>query len=82
MKEDLAKNVSLSLHNSFCFNKESKVKGLSNQAKRLQEQREWMRAYEQLKAWEEIVCRVHQDLVSQRGGAGTEQCVQGLVLES
>ena len=47
------KNVSL--HNFFCRNRESKVKGLPNQAKRLQEQREWMRSYEQLKAWEEIV---------------------------
>ena len=51
----MAKNVSLSLHNSFCLNRESKVKGLSNQAMRLQEQREWMRSFEQLKAWEEIV---------------------------
>ena len=55
LEEDLAKNVSLSLHNSFCRNRESKVKGLPNQAKRLQERREWMRSYEQLKAWEEIV---------------------------
>ena len=55
LEEDLAKNVSLSLHNSFCLNGESKVKGLSNQAKRLQEQREWMRSFEQLKAWEKIV---------------------------
>ena len=55
LEEDLAKNVSLSLHKSFCLNRESKVKGLPNQAKRLQEQREWMRSYEQLKAWEEIV---------------------------
>ena len=31
------------------------MKGLPNQAKRLQEQREWMRAYEELKEWEEIV---------------------------
>ena len=31
------------------------MKGLPNQAKRLQEQREWMQSYEQLKAWEEIV---------------------------
>ena len=31
------------------------MKGLPNQAKKLQEQREWMRSYEQLKAWEEIV---------------------------
>ena len=49
------KNVSLSLHNSFCLNRESKVKCLPNQAMRLQEQREWMRSFEQLKAWEEIV---------------------------
>ena len=40
LEEDLAKNMSLSLHNSFCLNKESKLKGLSSQAKRLQEQRE------------------------------------------
>ena len=31
------------------------MKSLPNQAKRLQEQREWMRSYEQLKAWEEMV---------------------------
>ena len=31
------------------------MKSLSNQAKKLQEQREWMRAYEQLKGMEEIV---------------------------
>ena len=55
LEEDLAKNVSLSLHNSFCLNRESQVKNLPNQMKRLQEQREKMRAYEQLKAWEEIV---------------------------
>ena len=42
-------------HNSFYLNRETKVKSLPKQAKRLQEQREWMRAYEQLKAWEEIV---------------------------
>ena len=55
LEEELAKNVSLSLHNSFCLNRESKVKGLPKQAKILQDQREWMRSYEQLKAWEEIV---------------------------
>ena len=55
LEEDLTKNVSLSLHNSFCLNRESKKKGLTNQAKRMQEQRKWMRSYEQLKAWEEIV---------------------------
>ena len=55
LEEDLAKNASLSLHNSFCLNRESKLKGLPNQANRLQEQREWMRAYEQLKVWKENV---------------------------
>ena len=55
LEEDLAKNVSLSLHNSFCLNRELKTKGLPNQAARLQEQREWMQSYEQLRAWEEIV---------------------------
>ena len=55
LEEDLVKNVSLSLRNSFCLNRESKVKGLPNQAEWLQEQREWMQSYEQLKAWEEIV---------------------------
>ena len=33
LEEDLAKNVSLSLHNSFCLNRESMVKSLPNQAK-------------------------------------------------
>ena len=55
LEEELAKNVSMSLHNSFCLNRESKVKSLPSQLKRLQEQREWMRSYEQLRAWEEIV---------------------------
>ena len=55
LEEDLAKNVSLSLHNSFCLNRESKVKGLLNKTKRLHEQREWMQSFEQLTAWEEIV---------------------------
>ena len=55
LEEVLAKNVSLSLQNSFCLNRELKTKGLLNQAVRLQEQREWMRSYEQLRAWEEIV---------------------------
>ena len=54
LEEDLAKNVSLSLHNTFRLNRESKVKSLPNQAKKLQEQREWMRSYEHLKAWKEI----------------------------
>ena len=51
LEENLAKNVSLSLHNSFCRKKEPEVKGLTNQAKRLQEQMEWMWSHEQLKAW-------------------------------
>ena len=55
LEEDLAKNVSLSLHNSFCLNRELKLKGLPNQAMRLQEQKEWTRSFEQMKAWEEIV---------------------------
>ena len=55
LKKDLVMNVNLSLHNSFSLNRESKVKGLPNQARRLQEQSEWMRSYEQLKAWEETV---------------------------
>ena len=33
LEEDLAKNVSLSLHNSFCLNRESKVKDLPYQAR-------------------------------------------------
>ena len=80
LEEDLAKNVSLSLHNSFCLNRESKVKSLPNQAKRLQEQREWMRSYEQLKAWEEIVISsddeealLKQVTVSNISGSGTSR---------
>ena len=61
LEEDLAKNVSLSLYNSFCLNRELKVKGLPNQAKRLQEQREWMQSFEQLKAREEIVISSDDD---------------------
>ena len=55
LEEDLAKNMSLILHNSFCLNRESKVRSLPNQTRRLQKQREWMQAYEELKAWEDIV---------------------------
>ena len=51
----MAKNVSLSVHISFCLNRELKKKGLPNQATRLQEQKEWMRSFEQLRAWKEIV---------------------------
>ena len=80
LEEELAKNVSLSLHNSFCLNRESRVKSLHNQAKRLQEQREWMRSYEQLKAWEEIVISsddedalLKQITVSNTSGSGTSK---------
>ena len=80
LEEDLAKNVSLSLHHSFCLNRESKVKSLPNQVKRLQEQREWMRSYEQLKAWEEIVISsddeealLKQITVSNISGSGTSR---------
>ena len=55
LEEDLAKNVSLSLHNSFCLNRELKTKDLPNKAARLQEQKEWMQSFEKLRAWEEIV---------------------------
>ena len=80
LDEDLAKNVSLSLHNSFCLNRESRVKSLPNQAKRLHEQREWMRSYEQLKAWEEILISsddeealLKQITVSNTSGSGTSK---------
>ena len=80
LEEDLAKNLSLSLHNSFCLNRESKAKSLQNQVKRLQEQREWMRSYEQLKAWEEIVISsddeealLKQITVSNLSGLGTSR---------
>ena len=80
LEEDLAKNVSLSLHNSFCLNRESKVKRLPNQVKRLQDQREWMRSYEQLKAWEDIVISsddeeapLKQITVSNISGSGTSR---------
>ena len=53
LEEDLTKNVSL----KFLLKRESKVKSLLNQTRKLQQQREWMRAYAQLKAWEEIVIR-------------------------
>ena len=36
LEEDLASNVSLSLHNSFCLNRESKGKSVPNQTRRLQ----------------------------------------------
>ena len=76
----MAKNVSLSLHNSFCLNKNPKMKGLPNQAKRWQEQREWMRSYEQLKASEEIVISsddeeelLRQTTVSSASGPSTSR---------
>ena len=76
LEEDLAKNVSLSLHNSFCLNREARVKALPNQAKRLQEQREWMRSYEQLKAWEEIVISSddEEELLRQFSASSTSGC--------
>ena len=76
LEEDLAKNVSLSLHNSFCLNREARVKALPNQAKRLQEQREWMRSYEQLKAWEEIVISSddEKELLRQFAASSTSGC--------
>ena len=80
LEEDLAKNVSLSLHNSFCLNRESKVKRLPNQVKRLQEQREWMRSYEQLKAWEEIV--TYLDRVPRGQRTRGEPVAQKEILES
>ena len=80
LEEDLAKNVRLSLHNSFCLKRESRVKSLPNRAKRLQEQREWMRSYEQLKAWEEMVISsddkealLKQFAVSNTSGSGTSK---------
>ena len=76
LEEDLAKNVSLSLHNSFCLNREARVKALPNQAKRLQEQREWMRSYEKLKAWEEIVISSddEEELLRQFAASSTSGC--------
>ena len=53
--KNFAKSVSLSLHHSFCLNREPKVKKLLNPPRNLQEQKEGMRAYGQLKAWERIV---------------------------
>ena len=47
--------MSLSLHNFFCLNSDFKLKKLLNHPRRFQEQKEWIRAYEQLKACEEIV---------------------------
>ena len=95
LEEDLAKNVSLSLHNSFCLNRELKTKGLPNQAARLQEQRDWMRSYEQLRAWEivissddeeallrQITVSYHQVLALRRLGIRIEQGAQCGFLES
>ena len=72
------------------------MKALPNHAKRLQEQKKWMRSYEQLKAWEETVISSddEEELASQitRSNVSgpstsktrntTEEGVQGLVLES
>ena len=35
LEEDLAKNVSLSLHNSFCLNREARVKGTTQPSKEI-----------------------------------------------
>ena len=56
---DLAKNVNLSLHNTFYLNKESKVKSLPNLTRKFQE---WMLTYEQLKAWEKIVISSDEEM--------------------
>ena len=80
LEVDLAQNVSLSLHNSFCLNRELKTKGLPNQATRLQEQKERMRSFEQLRAWEEIVISaddeealLRQITVSNSSGSSTSK---------
>ena len=80
LEEDLAKKVSLSLHNSFCLNRDLKTKGLPHQATRLQEQKEWMRSIEQLRAWEEIVISsddeealLRQITVSNSSGSSTSK---------
>ena len=62
LEEDLAKNVSLSLHNSFCLNRESKVKGLPSQGKRLQEQR---------KSSDDVEALLRQITVSNSSGPST-----------
>ena len=72
------------------------MKSLQNQTRRLQEQREWMQAYEELKAWEEIVIDSDdkEELMKQitvssaseprprRRGALVEQDAQDSVFES
>ena len=80
LEEDLAKNVSLSLYISFCLNRELKTKDLPNQATSLQEQKEWMRSFEQLRAWEEIVISsddeevlLRQIMVSNSSGPSTSK---------
>ena len=51
------------------------MKGLPNQSKKLQEQREWMRAYEQFKAWEEMV--ISSDEEEELAGQITMSSVSG-----
>ena len=51
----MKKVVKISLQHSFFLNREPKVKKLSSHQRQLQEQKESMRTYEQLKAWVEIV---------------------------
>ena len=54
LEANLPMYVSLSLDHSFCLNKKPRVKKLLSHPRRLEEQRERMRTYAQLKAWEEI----------------------------
>ena len=56
------------------------MKSLPNQAMRLQEQKEWVRSFEQLRAWEEIVIRsddekalLRQITVSNSSGPSTSK---------
>ena len=78
LEEYLAKNVSLSPRHSFCLNRDPKMNKQPNYPKRLQEQREWMLSYEELKAWDEIVISsdseeelTRQITVSSASGAST-----------
>ena len=59
---------------------ELKARGLPNQATTLQEQKEWMRSFEQLRAWEEIVISaddeealLRQITVSNSSGSSTSK---------
>ena len=94
LERDLAKKVCLSLHNSFCLNRESKVKSLPNQTKR--DCKSKGNRCEPTNNWRislsaptikknyrgKLLCRVHLDPVPRKWGARTEQGAQTLVLES